>query len=99
MIESPKNLKTLTERVATTFPGIELFVLDHFNGINSFKAMKKQHDVFKADLVKIMKNYPEGINLLGYSQGTVNSQAPARTYNPQAPVSPCAAISVTNTLP
>ena len=50
MIESPKNLKTLTERVTTTFPGIEIFVLDRFNGINSFKAMKKQHDVFKADL-------------------------------------------------
>ena len=72
MIESPKNLKTLTERVTTTFPGIEVFVLDRFNGINSFKAMKKQHDVFKADLVKIMRKYPEGINLLGYSQGTVN---------------------------
>ena len=45
-------------------------MLDRFTGSQSFKALPQQVEVITKDVERLMKKYPRGINLIGYSQGT-----------------------------
>lgn len=59
----------MAERIQKAHPGTKVYVTDKFGGWSSLAPMWHQIQEMGEDLMKISAAHPEGINLIGYSQG------------------------------
>ncbi|KDR22190.1 lysosomal thioesterase PPT2 homolog [Zootermopsis nevadensis] len=59
----------MAERIKQAHPGTKVYVTDKFAGFSSLTPMWHQIQEMGEDLMKISADHPEGINLIGYSQG------------------------------
>lgn len=65
----------IAERIAELHPGTSVYITDRFSGWSSLEPMWHQVDEMGADLLAISADHPEGVNLIGYSQGGLLSRA------------------------
>ncbi|KAJ3660756.1 hypothetical protein Zmor_005191 [Zophobas morio] len=61
-------------RIEEKHPGTMVFNTDRFGGWSSLENMWYQAQQIGSDLINITQLYPEGIHLLGYSQGALLSR-------------------------
>ncbi|XP_061574507.1 lysosomal thioesterase PPT2-B-like [Cololabis saira] len=69
IFNEPKDFQMLTKFIKKVHPGTEVHVINLYNNLNSLKPMWEQVlDVGKV-VSNIMSNFPNGVHLLGFSQG------------------------------
>ncbi|XP_059475735.1 lysosomal thioesterase PPT2 homolog [Neocloeon triangulifer] len=68
------------KRIKEVHPGTIVYATDRFIGWSSLAPMWHQVDALAADLMNITKAHPEGIHLIGYSQGGLVSRAILEKY-------------------
>ncbi|PSN49504.1 Lysosomal thioesterase PPT2 [Blattella germanica] len=65
----------MAQRIQKFHPGTKVYVTDKFAGWSSLTPMWHQVDELGEDLMKIAAAHPEGVNLIGYSQGGLVARA------------------------
>ncbi|CAG5088874.1 Oidioi.mRNA.OKI2018_I69.PAR.g11998.t1.cds [Oikopleura dioica] len=50
-------------------PGTIIHYADVFNGASSFQNLPKQHLAYTKEFLKLSEQYPDGINVVAFSQG------------------------------
>ncbi|XP_014247652.1 lysosomal thioesterase PPT2 homolog [Cimex lectularius] len=71
----------LAERIKELHPGTEIFATDRFGGWSSLRPMWHQVMEIGADINKFMSSHPEGIHIIGYSQGGLLARAILEFYS------------------
>ncbi|KAK6619073.1 hypothetical protein RUM44_003455 [Polyplax serrata] len=59
----------LEKRIKEVHPNTEVVICDYFNGLGSLEPMWSQVNKIGQDLMAFSSKHPEGIHLIGYSQG------------------------------
>ncbi|KAE8746799.1 hypothetical protein FOCC_FOCC006547 [Frankliniella occidentalis] len=74
------SMLPIAERIAQLHPGTSIYITDRFSGWSSLEPMWHQVEEMGADLLAISADHPEGIHLIGYSQGGLLSRAILERY-------------------
>ncbi|KAM3615141.1 uncharacterized protein V6R79_024021 [Siganus canaliculatus] len=69
ILDGPKELKNLPLFIKKAHPGTEVTVIDLYDNMSSLKPMWRQVEGFKKSISSMMKNAPDGVHLLCFSQG------------------------------
>ncbi|KAG5667393.1 hypothetical protein PVAND_015374 [Polypedilum vanderplanki] len=70
----------IAERIKLHHPGTEVYLIDKFNNWGSLENALSQIDSFFDDFDEIFKKHPEGVHVLGYSQGGLLARALIQFY-------------------
>lgn len=62
-------------------PGTKIYVTNRFSGWGSLENAWYQVDEIGKDIQTVSKNHPEGIHLLGYSQGGLLGRAVLESFS------------------
>lgn len=62
-------------------PGTKIYVTDRFSGWNSLENAWSQVNEIGKDIEAISKEHPDGIHLLGYSQGGLLARAIIESFS------------------
>lgn len=62
-------------------PGTQVYIIDKFNGWSSLENTLEQIESFFEDFDKIFEDHPEGVHLVGYSQGGLLARSFLQFYN------------------
>lgn len=68
------SMAKIKGRIEEKHPGTIIYNSDRFGGWSSLENMWHQVEEFGNDMVNISKRHPEGIHLLGYSQGALTAR-------------------------
>ncbi|XP_046398559.1 lysosomal thioesterase PPT2 homolog [Ischnura elegans] len=68
------SLTLLANRIREAHPGTEIYMSDRFNGWSSLVSMWHQVKAFGSDLMNVSSSHPDGIHLIGFSQGGLISR-------------------------
>ncbi|XP_050426415.1 lysosomal thioesterase PPT2 homolog [Adelges cooleyi] len=74
------TMLSLANRIEKMHPGTKTYVLNRFCGWASLEPMWKQVVELGADLLQICSQHPEGIHLIGYSQGGIIARGMLESY-------------------
>ena len=50
-------------------PGTNVTIIDGYDSLASLRPMREQASVIATKIIAIMRDHPEGVHLLGFSQG------------------------------
>ena len=50
-------------------PGTNVTIIDGYDSLASLRPMREQAGVIATKIIAIMRDHPEGVHLLGFSQG------------------------------
>ncbi|XP_033232191.1 lysosomal thioesterase PPT2 homolog [Belonocnema kinseyi] len=70
-----ESMQIITDRIQELHPGTEIYNTVRYAGWSSLEPMWKQVEEIGNDIMAIGAAFPEGINLLGYSQGGLLARA------------------------
>jgi len=62
-------------------PGTIVHYADVFNGASSFEALRKQHLAYTKEFLKFSQKYPDGINVVAFSQGGLIARCVLQSNN------------------
>ncbi|KAK9511227.1 hypothetical protein O3M35_005825 [Rhynocoris fuscipes] len=63
------SMQLMADRIRKLHPGTEVFVTNRFNGWSSVRPMWHQVLEIGSDALQFMAFHPDGVNMIGYSQG------------------------------
>lgn len=69
IFDGPKQFETLSLFIDKVHPGTEVTTIDLYDNMASLKPLWKQVQGFRKAIDSIMKNAPDGVHLLCFSQG------------------------------
>ncbi|KAF2896367.1 hypothetical protein ILUMI_09806 [Ignelater luminosus] len=69
------SMELIKDRIEEMHPGTIVYNTNRFSGWSSLESMWYQVQQLGNDLINITEKHPEGINLLGYSQGGLVARA------------------------
>ncbi|KAG8229731.1 hypothetical protein J437_LFUL007906 [Ladona fulva] len=74
------SLDLLAKRINEVHPGTSIYVSNRFDGWSSLVSMRHQVKAFGSDLMNITSQHPEGIHLIGFSQGGLIGRGILETF-------------------
>ncbi|OAD61114.1 Lysosomal thioesterase PPT2 like protein [Eufriesea mexicana] len=69
------SMELISDRIAEMHPGTQVYNIPRYAGWSSLESMWHQVKEMGLDILSIGAAYPEGINLVGYSQGGLIARA------------------------
>ncbi|CAO1368553.1 unnamed protein product [Diamesa hyperborea] len=75
------SMLIIEEQIKIKHPGTQVYIIDKFNGWSSLENTLEQIESFFEDFDKIFEDHPEGIHLVGYSQGGLLARSFLQFYN------------------
>ncbi|KAJ8687302.1 hypothetical protein QAD02_023096 [Eretmocerus hayati] len=75
VLTGPDSMKTIIDRIQELHPGTQIYNTPRYAGWSSLEPMWRQVEEIGNDIIAIGAAFPEGINLLGYSQGGLLARA------------------------
>lgn len=80
VLSGNETLLPMAQRIQELHPGTDIFVTDRFSGWSSLRPMWHQVMEIGADVLQFMSFHPEGVHIIGYSQGGLLSRAILEFY-------------------
>lgn len=74
------SMVSIEARIREKHPGTQVYSTDRFSGWSSLETMWHQVQEFGKDIMNISSAHPEGIHLLGYSQGGLIARGILETF-------------------
>ncbi|CAI6354846.1 unnamed protein product [Macrosiphum euphorbiae] len=74
------TMQHLAARIAELHPGTKTYVIDRFCGLASLEPLWRQTRKLADDLLKICSLHPEGVHVIGYSQGGLIARGMIEEY-------------------
>ncbi|XP_001942630.2 lysosomal thioesterase PPT2 homolog [Acyrthosiphon pisum] len=74
------TMQHLAARIAELHPGTKTYVIDRFCGLASLEPLWRQTRKLADDLLKICSLHPEGVHIIGYSQGGLIARGMIEEY-------------------
>ncbi|XP_025196811.1 lysosomal thioesterase PPT2 homolog [Melanaphis sacchari] len=74
------TMQHLAARIAELHPGTKTYVIDRFCGLASLEPLWRQTKKLADDLLKICSLHPEGVHVIGYSQGGLIARGMIEEY-------------------
>ncbi|KAL4126870.1 hypothetical protein QTP88_011071 [Uroleucon formosanum] len=74
------TMEHLAARIAELHPGTKTYVIDRFCGLASLEPLWRQTRLLADDLLKICSLHPEGVHVIGYSQGGLIARGMIEEY-------------------
>ncbi|KAL1124177.1 hypothetical protein AAG570_001947 [Ranatra chinensis] len=75
------TMKDMSDRINELHPNTKVYLVDRFEGWSSLRPMWHQVLEVGADIMKIMAFHPDGIHLIGYSQGGLLARGVLEYFN------------------
>lgn len=75
ILTGSESMEIISNRIEEMHPGTQTFNTVRFVGWNSLEPMWRQVEELGMDVLSIGAAFPEGINLIGYSQGGLIARA------------------------
>lgn len=75
LLTGSKSMELISERIQEMHPGTEVYNTQKYKGWSSLESMWRQVEDIGRDVMSIGAMFPEGINLIGYSQGGLLARA------------------------
>ncbi|XP_058450313.1 lysosomal thioesterase PPT2 homolog [Malaya genurostris] len=80
ILTGAESMLVILEEIERHHPGTKVYNTDRFAGWSSLENAWHQVLEFNGDLQKICRNHPDGVIMLGYSQGGLLGRAVLQTY-------------------
>ncbi|XP_033333522.1 palmitoyl-protein thioesterase 2 [Megalopta genalis] len=74
------SMEVISDRIKEMHPGTQIYNTPRYAGWSSLEPMWRQVEEIGMDLISIGAAFPEGINLIGYSQGGLLARAILQKY-------------------
>lgn len=74
------TMERLAARITELHPGTKTYVIDRFCGLASLEPLWRQTRKLADDLLKICSLHPEGVHVIGYSQGGLIARGMIEEY-------------------
>jgi len=74
------TMQHLAARIAELHPGTKTYVIDRFCGLASLEPLWRQTKKLADDLLRICSLHPEGVHVIGYSQGGLIARGMIEEY-------------------
>lgn len=74
------TMQHLAARIAELHPGTKTYVIDRFCGLASLEPLWRQTKKLADDLLRICSLHPEGVHVIGYSQGGLIARGMIENY-------------------
>lgn len=80
ILTGEESMQLIVDEIKKAHPGTIVYTTDRFSGWSSLENAWHQVQEFGNDLVNISQQHPEGIHLVGYSQGGLIGRVVLETY-------------------
>lgn len=81
VLSDAASMTIIGDRIKQKHPGTEVYIINKFNNWQSLENAHSQIDSFFEDLSEIFARHPEGVHILGYSQGGLLARGLIQFYN------------------